>query len=98
MKIMVMIMTIIIIIKITFSCRRVRHSKVGALHKRVVELVCLIIQMMKKMKMKMKKKMKMKMIDPASFLQDAPSGYLNLPSKLRSSSCWTGRAETPEFR
>ena len=28
---------------ITFSCKRVRHSKVGARHKRVVELVCLRI-------------------------------------------------------
>ena len=28
---------------ITFSCKRVRHSKVGARHKRVVELVCLQI-------------------------------------------------------
>ena len=41
-----MTIIIIIIIKITFSCRRVRHSKVGALHKRVVELVCLIMMMM----------------------------------------------------
>ena len=33
------------IIAITFSCRRVRHSKLGAWHKKVVELVCLIVLM-----------------------------------------------------